>query len=110
MNFSVEQNDEREFSLMVAIFSVSAGMVGVCLTGIGLLQVITTLQKVSTLSDEFLALDAGLFLICCLMIFLSFRLKSDRFKKRLQRIADVAFFVGLLLMAVICVMITFAFA
>ncbi|TSJ75797.1 hypothetical protein [Rariglobus hedericola] len=105
----VQQNDEREFSLMLAIFSVSAGMVGVCLTGIGLLQVVTSVKKAGTISDELLAVDAGLFLVCCLLIFGSFRLKRDGIRQRLQKAADTAFFLGLVLMAIICVLITMAF-
>ena len=106
----VSDNDDREFNVMLAIFSVSAGMVGVCLTGIGLLQVITSLQKAGSLSDEFLSVDAVLFLACCLLSFLWFRLKHTPLKRRLRQLSDVLFFLGLLLMAVICVLITRAFA
>ena len=106
----VSDNDDREFNVMVAIFSVSAGMVGVCLTGIGLLQVITSLQQAGSLSDEFLSVDAVLFLACCLLTFLSFRIKHPPLKRRLRQVSDVLFFLGLLLMAVICVLITRAFA
>lgn len=94
---------------MLAIFSVSAGMVGVCLTGIGLMQVLTSLNKAGTLADEFLSMDAGIFLGCCLLTFVSFRMPQGAAKGKLRRAADVAFFVGLLLMAVICVLITRAF-
>ena len=106
----MSDDNEREFSVMLAIFSVSAGMVGVCLTGIGLLQVITSLQKAGSLSDEFLSVNAVLFLVCCLLTFLSFRTRRPETRRRLQKVADVLFFVGLLLMAVICVLITKAFA
>jgi len=95
---------------MVSIFSVSAGMVGACLTGISLLQVITSLKKVGTLADEFLSVNAIIFLGCCLLTFLSFRLRHPGARQKLQRLADVLFFVGLLLMALICVLITRAFA
>jgi hypothetical protein len=105
----VRPDDNREFSVMVAIFSVSAGMVGVCLTGIGLVQVLTSLKKVSTLADEFLSVNASIFLCCCLLTFISFRLRHARAKEKLQRVADVLFFVGLLMMAVICVLISRAF-
>ena len=105
----VQSDDDREFSVMVAIFSVSAGMVGVCLTGIGLVQVLTSLKKVGTLADEFLSVNAGIFLSCCLLTFISFRLRHTGAKVKLQRVADVLFFVGLLMMAVICVLISRAF-
>lgn len=103
------QPDDREFNVMLAIFSVSAGMVGVCLTGIGLTQVLTSLNKAGTLADEFLSVDAGIFLGCCLLTFISFRMSRAGAKGKIQRVADVLFFVGLLLMAVICVLISRAF-
>lgn len=105
----VQPDDNREFSVMVAIFSVSAGMMGVCLTGIGLVQVLTSLKKAGTLADEFLSINASVFLCCCLLTFISFRLRHSGAKIKLQRVADVLFFVGLLMMAVICVLISRAF-
>lgn len=94
---------------MLSIFSVSAGMMGVCLTGIGLLQVVSSVKRVTTICDELLACDAGIFLICGLLIFMSFRLAREDLKRRFRKVADVMFFSGLLLMAVICVLVTMAF-
>lgn len=94
---------------MVAIFSVSAGMVGVCLTGIGLVQVITSLGKAGTLADEFLSVNAVVFLGCCLLTFISFRLRHAGAKRKLRSVADVLFFAGLLMMAGTCILISRAF-
>lgn len=102
-------NDEREHNVTVAIFSVSAAMVGVCLTGIGLLRVVNSMRGLNTLADELLAVDAVLFLSCCLVAFLSFRSRRATLQQRLRKIADGLFFVGLLLMVVICGLITTAF-
>jgi hypothetical protein len=44
-----------EADICIHIFSVSAAMVGVCLTVIGLIRIIITLNPVSTLSDDLLA-------------------------------------------------------
>jgi hypothetical protein len=48
--------------ICVHILSVSAGMVGVCLTVIGLFRVITELKSVDSIGDNLLAVDALAFL------------------------------------------------
>ena len=47
-----------EEDISVHILSVSAAMVGVCLTVIGLLRVVIAIQKADTIADDLLALDA----------------------------------------------------
>jgi hypothetical protein len=102
-------DEAREHNVMVAIFSVAAGMIGVCLTGIGLLHVANAMRQITTLADEFLAVDAILFLGCCLTAFLSFRLHHPVAQRRLRKAADAMFFFGLLLMVVSCALITSTF-
>jgi hypothetical protein len=97
--------DSQEHNVMVAVFSVAAGMIGVCLTGIGLLHVANAMRQITTLADELLAVNSLFFLGCCLTCFLSFRLKRDRVRHRLRQAADTLFFFGLLLMVVICALI-----
>jgi hypothetical protein len=48
-------------------------MVGVCLTVIGLIRVVITLGRADTLADDFLAGDALLFLISCLLSYWALR-------------------------------------
>lgn len=100
--------EEREHGLMMSIFSVSAAMIGVCLTGIGIMRVVTTIDQISTLSDEFLACDAILFLVSCLSAFLSFRARDHTRRKLLRKVADISFFLGLLVMSIVCILITTA--
>ncbi|HEY8994683.1 MAG TPA: hypothetical protein VIM71_08480 [Lacunisphaera sp.] len=95
---------------MVAVFSVAAGMIGVCLTGIGLLHVANAMRRITTLADELLAVNALFFLGCCLTAFLSFRIRHGAMRHRLRQTADALFFFGLLLMVVICALITLTFA
>ena len=49
------------------IFTVSAGLLGVCLTVIGLVQIIIHPGKENTLADDLLVIDAILFLFSCLL-------------------------------------------
>lgn len=101
--------EQREFELSLAVFSVAAALIGVCLTGIGLLQVLHGLNQISTLGDELLALDAVLFLVTCVMSFLSFRTRQSHRRMSLRKVADVIFLVGLSLLAAVSGLISFAF-
>jgi hypothetical protein len=97
-----------EQDLCIHIFTVSAGMVGVCLTVIGLLRVVIALRKADTFADDFLAMDALLFLTACLSSYWALRTRSEQRMHRVERFADVVFLLALVLMAVICLFITYA--
>jgi hypothetical protein len=58
-------NKPLEEAICIHLFSVSAAMVGVCLTVIGLIRVFISLQKIDTLADDLLSVDA-LFFLCSL--------------------------------------------
>ena len=92
----------------VHIFTVSAAMVGVCLTVIGLLRVVITIKKVDTLANDMLVIDAVLFLTSCLMSYWALRTRTYRRMHRIERIADSAFIVALLLMVSVCGFIVYA--
>ena len=65
-----------EQDICIHIFTVSSAMVGVCLTVIGLIRVVITLGRADTLADDFLAGDALLFLISCLLSYWALRSRS----------------------------------
>lgn len=92
----------------VHVFTVSAAMVGVCLTVIGLIRIVITIRKINTLADDLLAADALIFLLSCVCAYWSLRTRQSRRMHGLERIADAAFIMGLLLMVVICCFITYA--
>ena len=104
------RENRLEEDLCIHIFTVSAGMVGVCLTVIGLLRVVITLRRIDTFADNLLALDAILFLIACVSSYWALRTRGQQRMHRVENFADVVFLVGLALMAVICVFITYAIA
>lgn len=110
------RNDERrrghplEEDICIHIFTVSAGMVGVCLTVIGLLHVVTAVRKVDTIADNLLAIDAGLFLLACLMSYWALRTRSVRRMHLVERVADFVFLFALLGMGGICAFIAYAIA
>ena len=97
-----------EEDISIHIFTVSAAMVGVCLTVIGLIRVVITLGKADTVADDLLAADAFLFLMSCLLSYSALRTRSKRRMHRRERIADGVFILAMILMAIICAFITYA--
>jgi hypothetical protein len=105
-----KQAPRLEEDICIHIFTVSAGLVGVCLTVIGLLRVVITLRKTDTFADDLLAMDAFLFLVACLTSYWALRTRSVRRMHRVERFADVIFLLALVLMAAACAFVTYAIA
>ena len=97
-----------EADICVHIFAVSAGMVGVCLTVIGILRVVISTRKAETFADDLLAADAFLFLVSCFLSYWALRTRSERRMHRVERWADSIFLLALVLMVVVCGSITYA--
>jgi hypothetical protein len=102
------ESNRLQDDLCVHLFTVSAGMVGVCLTVIGLIRVVITVGKVDTLADDLLAADALLYLFACFTAYGALRSRTRERMRKLERVADAIFLLAMLLMAVICGFITFA--
>jgi len=102
-----EAGTNLEQDISIHIFTVSSAMVGVCLTVIGLIRVVITLGRADTLADDFLAADALLFLISCLLSYWALRSRSLRRMHRLEKIADVIFILAMIGMVIICALITY---
>src|SRR3954462_14417635 len=107
---SARPNDQsaREENICIHIFSVSAGMVGVCLTVIGLVRVGISLGRADTIADELLALDAVLFLTTSLLSYTALRAPTASKTKRFERLADWLFILSMTLMVAICAFIAYA--
>jgi len=105
-----EPNFKRglEKDISIHIFSVSAALVGVCLTVISVVRVIITTTKINTVVDDILAVDALLFLTSCLLAYWAMRSRTEKRMHLVERAADTVFIVGLLLMAIVCGLITYA--
>lgn len=91
-----------ELDLTVHIFTVSATLVGVCLTVIGIMRHLGG-ALASHYGQELLALDAFLFLFCCILSYAAMKFSDHHQRKRLlSNIADTMFIFALSLMALIC--------
>ena len=97
----------QDTSLAVHIITVSAAMVGVCLTVVGLFQVVQGLHGLDSPADNILALDAVVFLFACLLAYASLRSRSPRRRRRLERMADGCFLCALVIMTVMAGTIAF---
>jgi hypothetical protein len=110
MQPTLTKNDEKptlQEDVCVHIFTVSAAMVGVCLTVIGIIRIVITMRNADTLADDFLAADAVLFLVSCLASYVALRTRSVRRMHRVERLADFVFVVALVIMVMVCGMITY---
>ena len=99
--------EQREHDLTMHVFAVSAAMVGVCLTAIGILRLIATQTKAQTIGDDLLALDAVIFVTCTTIAFCSFKTTHAVTRRRLRLVADALFLIGLATMAGICAIIVY---
>ena len=102
-----DPNTHVEQDICIHIFTVSSAMVGVCLTVIGLIRVVITFGRADTLADDFLATDALLFLISCLLSYWALRSRSVRRMHRLEKIEDGIFIFAMIGMVIICALLTY---
>lgn len=100
------QNNEHNISGY--IFSVSASLIGVCLTVIGLFQISERLRAEANIGDKLVALDALFFLVSCTFSYLSLKAKTPALGARWERSADVFFLCALLLMVIVGVLVAHA--
>jgi multisubunit Na+/H+ antiporter MnhF subunit len=104
----LSSKDEIETSISVDVFSVSAAMVGVCLTVIQLIQMNAD-QKAHTVVDEILALDSIVFMIACVVSFLALKSKKhSRIKKILENIGDGCFLLAISTMVVAITLVVYS--
>lgn len=89
------------------ILSVSATMVGVCLTVIGLVRVADELSKVRSITDNVVAIDAVLFLAAAVCAYASVRSADPKQRLVLERIADSVFLAALVGMTAVCGLIAY---
>jgi hypothetical protein len=94
--------------IAVHIFSISATLVGVCLTVIGILHVVFHDVQTDSYGDDLLTADAMLFLISCLLSYFALRTRGTKRRHTMERIADGVFITALVVMAFACGVITYA--
>jgi hypothetical protein len=100
------QADERLFTHLLTVLSVSSGMVGVCLTAIGLIGIIKSLNKVEMLVDDLLAIGTMMFMVTSLFSFFAMRTRLSQTWRSITRTIDIIFCLALVLVAVASAVLT----
>jgi hypothetical protein len=67
--------DYIETDLTIHVFSVSAALVGVCLTVIGIFLVSHRLTNVKSMGEKLLAVNAFIFLTSCMLSYISLKMR-----------------------------------
>jgi hypothetical protein len=93
------------FTHLITILSVSSGMVGVCLTAIGLIGIKTALSTTETVVDDLLALGSILFMATAVLSFLGLR-TSIGTRRNFARVLDTLFVVSLVLVVLATALLT----
>ena len=83
-------------------------MVGVCITVIGIFQVVTTLRSEDSLGDDFLAMNAILHLITTRLSYWALRTSNVNRNHFLEKLVDVLFLIALTCTTSIAGFITWA--
>ena len=97
-----EPLDDRLVTHMLTILSVSAGMVGVCLTAIGLIGIVKSLNRFETLCDDLLAADSVMFLVTSVLCFVGLRTPLRKRCSSIALVVDCIFCIALGLTAIAC--------
>ena len=86
---SSDRNPDHD--LCAVICPISAAMIGVCLTTIGLIRVVISLDKADTLADDLLSADALIFLLATVVSYRALRVRAVKRLHGMERLADFAF-------------------
>jgi hypothetical protein len=97
--------DERICRL---ICPIASAMVGVCLTGIGLLHLGVAIGRRASSADDLLAVDSLLFLVATLTSYVALRGGASRRLHLMEQFADASFITAMLLLTAACFVITYA--
>ena len=98
---------DRDIYLHVS--EVSIAMIGVCLTGVSILNVDQDVNSLDTYVDDLLAIDSFVFLTSYLLSYWVVRVmtKGNRNVRRVGNIANAIFLIGMIFMAIICMCVVF---
>jgi hypothetical protein len=101
-------DEDRVFVHQTTLFGASVGMMGVCLTMIGIVQLIPRYAAFRTIADDLLVVDMMAFLATSFLSFIAIRRRTRHQRVVLSDVVDFVFFVGLLGMLAISALIVWA--
>ena len=107
MTKTQQPDDDRTYTHLLTLMSVSAAMVGVCLTAVGLVNVIESLNKWEGWVDDLLAVGSLVFSLVTLMSFLGIRTRIRYTWPRYVLVLDILFCLGIITMVVSSFLLTY---
>ena len=107
MTITQQPDDDRTYTHLLTLMSVSAAMVGVCLTAVGLVNVIESLNKWEGWVDDLLAVGSLVFSLVTLMSFLGIRTRIRYTWPRYVLVLDILFCLGIITMVVSSFLLTY---
>ncbi len=98
---------DRDIYLHVS--EVSVAMIGVCLTGVSILNVDEDINSLNTYVDDLLAINSFIFLAAYLLSYWVVRVmtKGNQNIRRVGNVANVIFLIGMVFMAIICICVVY---
>jgi hypothetical protein len=103
-------SESIEVDIIIHVFTVSATLVGVCLTVIGIFIMSRRLSHVKSFGEVLLACDAFMFLASCSLSYSALRIRRKERRHKLERLAEEVFFTALAFMVFICGFIIYELA
>ena len=100
---SINKQQNKNVTIANHIFSGSITMIGVCVTIIALFRAFKISSE--TFADNILGIDTFIFILATLFSYMALR-KDDN--KPMERIADILFFSGMLIMLIVSVLILYS--
>ncbi len=107
---SEPSSETIDVDITIHVFTVSATLVGVCLTVIGIFIMSRRLAHVKSFGEVLLAIDAFLFLCACFLSYFALKRRRKGRRHRLERLAEEIFFAALAFMVFICGFIIYELA
>jgi hypothetical protein len=103
---SIDEFYQRMFDrdIYLHVSEISVAMLGVCLTGVSILNVDQENSKGNSGIDDLLAIDSFVFLTAYLLSYWVIRVmtKGNRNIRRIGNVASIIFLFGMILMAIVC--------
>jgi hypothetical protein len=107
MPYQPSSDDDRIYTHLLTLLSVSAALVGVCLTAVGLVSVIEALNKWEGWVDDLLAVGSLIFSLVTLLSFLGIRTRIRYSWPRYLLLLDILFCLGIGTMVVASFLLTY---
>jgi len=107
MAYQPSSDDDRIYTHLLTLLSVSAALVGVCLTAVGLVSVIEALNKWEGWVDDLLAVGSLIFSLVTLLSFLGIRTRIRYTWPRYLLLMDILFCLGIGTMVLASFLLTY---